>query len=116
MKKRKKQFQQHVLNLEKQKKELEEKVLDLEKRKDELEEKVLNLENQKSPQLELISQSLEKALGQLELDKVNEDEEKNKSKPAIFPSIDETDDSIQNENEENETSAEHLQSSLNKGM
>ncbi|RIA95891.1 hypothetical protein C1645_816035, partial [Glomus cerebriforme] len=73
----------HVLNLENQKNKqldefkrkydnLQEEIKRLNEKDNQSQQRILNLEKQKSEELEIISRNLEKALGKLELDKLDE--------------------------------------------
>ncbi|GBC10505.1 hypothetical protein RclHR1_00970006 [Rhizophagus clarus] len=104
---RDRQFQQQVLNLSEENKELKRQSKNLQEENKNLKEKlnerdrqfqqhILNLEKQKNEQLEIFSQNLEKALGKLELDNLDEvNENDNKSLKENNKSlIDNYDDSI----------------------
>ncbi|RIA95889.1 hypothetical protein C1645_733658 [Glomus cerebriforme] len=82
---RERQFRQRILNLEKQKSEelelkrqnknLQEEIKRLNEKDKQSQQRILNLEKQKSEELEIISQNLEKALGKLGLDELDEKNE-----------------------------------------
>ncbi|CAB4424820.1 unnamed protein product [Rhizophagus irregularis] len=78
-------------NLQEENKKLKENLNEKEKQ---FQQHIINLEKQKNEQLEIFSQNLEKALGKLELDELNEVNEneiknlKEKNKSTTFPLID----------------------------
>ncbi|PKY12694.1 hypothetical protein RhiirB3_424400 [Rhizophagus irregularis] len=78
-------------NLQEENKKLKE---NLNEKENQFQQHIINLEKQKDEQLEIFSQNLEKALGKLELDELNEVNEKKiknlkeKNKSTTFPLID----------------------------